>query len=134
MQAMEKQMRAERDRRASVLEAEGQKSAKILEAEGIKESEVTKAEGEKKSDILKAEGHAQARILTAEAEAEAIKLVTNAINTKNGDPINYLIATKYIETLQKMVSGKDNKTIYMPFEATGVLSSLGGIKEMLNQK
>ena len=134
MQAMEKQMRAERDRRASVLEAEGKKSAKILEAEGIKESEVTKAEGEKKSDILKAEGQAQARILTAEAEAEAIKLVTNAINTKNGDPINYLIATKYIETLQKMVSGKDNKTIYMPFEATGVLSSLGGIKEMLNQK
>jgi len=134
MQAMEKQMRAERDRRASVLEAEGQKRAKILEAEGIKESEITKAEGQKQSDILKAEGQAQARIKTAEAEAEAIKLVTSAINTKNGDPINYLIATKYIETLQNMVSGKDNKTIYMPFEATGVLSSLGGIKEMLNQK
>ncbi|MCF8379327.1 MAG: SPFH/Band 7/PHB domain protein [Bacteroidales bacterium] len=134
MQAMEKQMRAERDRRASVLEAEGQKRAKILEAEGIKESEITKAEGEKQSDILKAEGQAQARIKTAEAEAEAIKLITSAINTKNGDPINYIIATKYIETLQEMVSGKDNKTIYMPFEATGVLSSLGGIKEMLNQK
>jgi regulator of protease activity HflC (stomatin/prohibitin superfamily) len=134
MQAMEKQMRAERDRRASVLEAEGQKRAKILEAEGIKESEITKAQGEKESDILKAEGQALSRIKTAEAEAEAIKLVTSAINTKNGDPINYLIATKYIETLQKMVSGQDNKTIYMPFEATGVLSSLGGIKEMLNQK
>lgn len=134
MQAMEKQMRAERDRRAAVLEAEGQKRAKILEAEGIKESEITKAEGEKQSEILKAEGQAQARIKTAEAEAEAIKLVSNAIETKNGDPINYLIATKYIETLQDMVSGQDNKTIYMPFEATGVLSSLGGIKEMLNQK
>jgi len=133
-QAMEKQMRAERDRRAAVLDAEGKKTAKVLEAEGFRESEIKKAEGEKQSEILRAEGQAQARIKTAEAEAEAIKLVTNAVNTENGDPINYLIATKYIETLQKMVSGQDNKTIYMPFEATGVLSSLGGIKEMLNQK
>ncbi len=134
-QAMEKQMRAERDRRAAVLEAEGKKTAKVLEAEGFRESEIKKAEGEKQSEILRAEGQAQARIKTAQAEAEAIKLVTNAISSKNGDPINYLIAIKYIDTLQEMVSGKDNKTIYMPFEATGVLSSIGGIKEMLsNQK
>lgn len=133
-EAMEKQMRAERDRRAAVLEAEGQKKSKILEAEGFRESEIKKAEGEKQSEILKAEGQAQARVKTAEAEAEAIKLVTNAIDSKNGDPINYLIATKYIDTLQKMVTGQDNKTVYIPFEATGVLSSLGGIKEMLNQK
>lgn len=83
---------------------------------------------------MKAEGQAQARVKTAEAEAEAIKLVTSAIDTKNGDPINYLIATKYIDTLQEMVTGQDNKTVYIPFEATGVLSSLGGIKEMLTQK
>lgn len=134
MQAMEKQMRAERDRRAAVLEAEGQKRAKILEAEGIKESEIKKAEGEKQSDILRAEGTAQARIKIADAESEAIKLISQAVDTKNGDPVNYLIAVKYIETLKEMVTGKDNKTIYMPFEATGVLSSLGGIKEMLNQK
>ena len=134
MEAMEKQMRAERDRRAAVLEAEGRKRAKILEAEGIKESEIKKAEGEKQSEVLKAEGQAQARVKTAEAEAEAIKLVTHAIDSNDRDPINYLIATKYIDTLQEMVSGQDNKTIYMPFEATGVLSSLGGIKEMLNQK
>lgn len=133
-QAMEKQMRAERDRRAAVLEAEGKKKAQILEAEGIRESEIKKAEGEKQSEILRAEGQAQARIRTAEEEAEAIKLVTNAINSKNGDPINYLIATKYIDTLQEMVSGKDNKTIYIPFEATGILSSIGGIKEMLNSQ
>ena len=133
-QAMEKQMRAERDRRAAVLEAEGQKRSKILEAEGFRESEIKKAEGEKQSEILKAEGQAQARVKTAAAEAEAIKLVTNAIKSKNGDPINYLIATKYIDTLQEMVTGQDNKTVYIPFEATGVLSSLGGIKEMLNQK
>jgi regulator of protease activity HflC (stomatin/prohibitin superfamily) len=134
MEAMEKQMRAERDRRALVLEAEGHKSAKILEAEGFKESEIKKAEGEKQSDILRAEGTAQARIKIADAESEAIRLISQAIDTKDGDPINYLIATKYIETLQEMVSGQDNKTIYMPFEATGVLSSLGGIKEILAQK
>ncbi|MBN2237961.1 MAG: SPFH/Band 7/PHB domain protein [Bacteroidales bacterium] len=133
-QAMEKQMRAERDRRAVVLEAEGQKKSKILEAEGFKESEIKKAEGDRQSAILKAEGIAQARINIAEAEAEAIRLVSQAITTKNGDPVNYLIATKYIETLREMVKGEDTKTVYIPFEATGVLSSLGGIKEMLNQK
>ena len=132
-EAMEKQMRAERDRRAAVLEAEGQKRAKILEAEGFRESEIKKAEGEKQSEILKAEGQAQARIRTAEAEAEAIKLVSNAIAEKNGNPINYLVATKYIDTLQEMVSGQDNKTVYIPFEATGVLGSLGGIKEMFKR-
>lgn len=133
-QAMEKQMRAERDRRAAVLDAEGKKTAKVLEAEGFRESEIKKAEGEKQSEILRAEGLAQARIKTAEAEAEAIKLVTNAFSSKNGDPINYLIATKYIDTLQEMVSGKDNKTIYIPYEASGILSSIGGIKELLNNQ
>ncbi len=133
MAAMEKQMRAERDRRAAVLEAEGKKKAKILEAEGTKESEIKKAEGEKQAEILKAEGLAQAKIKISEAESESIKLVSGAIKTDNGDPVNYLVATKYIETLQKMVEGNDNKTVYMPYEATGVLSSLGGIKEMLNR-
>ena len=134
MAAMEKQMRAERDRRAAVLEAEGKKKAKILEAEGIKESEIKKAEGQKQAEILKSEGMAQAKIKISEAEAEAIKLVTGAINSDTDDPVNYLIATKYIDTLQEMVSGRDNKTIYMPYEASGVLSSLGGIKEMFNKK
>jgi regulator of protease activity HflC (stomatin/prohibitin superfamily) len=132
-EAMEKQMRAERDRRAAVLEAEGKKKSKILEAEGFQESEIKKAEGEKQSEILKAEGQAIAKIKIAEAEAEAIRLITSVIDSADGDPINYLIATKYIETLQEMVSGKDNKTVYMPFEATGILSSLGGIKEILKQ-
>ena len=132
--AMEKQMRAERDRRAAILEAEGKKKSKILEAEGFRESEIKKAEGEKQSEILRAEGQAKARIKRAEAEAEAIKLITNAIETKNGDPINYLIANKYIETLREMVSGQDNKTVYLPYEATGVLSSIGGIKDLFNQK
>jgi regulator of protease activity HflC (stomatin/prohibitin superfamily) len=129
--AMEKQMRAERDRRAAVLEAEGLKKAQILEAEGARESEINRAEGDKQSDILRAEGIAQARIKVAEAEAEAIKLVTEAIESDGSDPVQYLIANKYLETLNEMVSGQDNKTVYMPYEATGVLSSLGGIKELL---
>jgi regulator of protease activity HflC (stomatin/prohibitin superfamily) len=133
-QAMEKQMRAERDRRAAVLDAEGKKTAKVLEAEGFRESEIKKAEGEKQSEILRAEGQALARITTAEAEAEAIKLIKNAISATNSDPINYLIATKYLETLQEMVSGKDNKTIYIPYEASGILSSIGGIKDLLNNQ
>ncbi len=132
-EAMEKQMRAERDRRAAVLEAEGLKKAKILEAEGIRESEIKKAEGKKQSEILQAEGQAQAKIRIAEAEAEAIRLVTKAIEEK-GDPVNYLIASKYLESLKEMVSGKENKTVYLPYEASGILSSLGGIKELLGKK
>lgn len=129
--AMEKQMRAERDRRAAILIAEGSKKSKILEAEGTKESDINRAEGEKKSSILIAEGVAEARIKIAQAEAEAIKKITESITASKGDPANYLIAVRYIETLKEMVSGKDNKVIYIPYEATGILSSIGGIKDML---
>jgi len=128
--AMEKQMRAERDRRAKILEAEGLKKAMILEAEGFKESQINKAEGEKQAEILKAEGDAQARIRRAEGEAEAILKVTEAV-AKNGDPINYLVAMKYLETFKEMVGGENNKTVYLPYEATGILSSIGGIKDLL---
>ena len=128
--AMEKQMRAERDRRAKILEAEGLKKSMILEAEGFKESQINKAEGEKQAEILKAEGDAQARIRRAEGEASAILKVTEAV-AKNGDPINYLVAMKYLETFKEMVSGEDNKTVYLPYEASGILSSIGGIKDLL---
>lgn len=131
-EAMEKQMRAERDRRAAILKAEGDKKSKILEAEGMKESEINIAEGIKQSAILKAEGEAKARVHVANAEAEAIRKITEAITAGQGNPANYLIAVKYIETLKEMVSGKDNKIVYLPIEATGVLSSIGGIKEMFN--
>lgn len=130
-EAMEKQMRAERDRRAAILEAEGLKKSKILEAEGIREAEISKAEGLKKAKILVAEGEAEARIKVAQAEAEAITKITEAIAASKGDPSNYLIAIRYIETLKEMVSGKDNKVVYLPYEATGILSSIGGIKDML---
>ncbi|MBN2185472.1 MAG: SPFH/Band 7/PHB domain protein [Candidatus Krumholzibacteriota bacterium] len=130
-EAMEKQMRAERDRRAAILEAEGMKRARILDAEGVKESDINKAEGSKRAKVLIAEGEAEARMKIAEAEAEAIRRITETIAQTGGDPSTYLIAIKYIETLKEMVSGKDNKVVYLPYEATGVLSSIGGIKEML---
>lgn len=129
--AMEKQMKAERDRRAKILEAEGLKRAQILEAEGIKEAQINKAEGEKKSAILRAEGEAEARIKVATAEKEAIDRITEAVAATKGDPSNYLIAVRYIEALKEMVSGNNNKVVYIPYEATGILSSIGGIKEML---
>lgn len=131
--AMEKQMRAERDKRAKILEAEGQKQSQILESEGMKLAAINRAEGEKQSQILRAEGEAQAKIRTAEGEAEAIQKITQAVVSTKGDPINYLVAIRYIDTFKDMVSGKDNKIIYLPYEATGVLSSIGGIKEMLGK-
>jgi len=130
--AMEKQMRAERDKRAKVLDAEGTKIQLTLEAEGRKNADINEAEGEKQAQILRAEGAAEARLKIAEAEAEAIKKITQAVTSSNSNPENYLIAVRYIDTLKEMVSGKDNKVIYLPYEATGVLSSIGGIKEMFN--
>ena len=130
--AMEQQMRAERDRRAKILEAEGEKKATILEAEGVRESDIKRAEGEKRAAILIAEGESEARIKIATAEKEAIDRITEAITPSKGDPANYLIAVRYIEALKEMVSGQDNKVVYLPYEATGVLSSIGGIKDMLS--
>ncbi|MDR0688133.1 MAG: SPFH/Band 7/PHB domain protein [Prevotellaceae bacterium] len=129
--AMEKQMRAERDRRAKILEAEGLKQSQILEAEGYKISEINRAEGNKSAQILNAEGEAAARVKVAEAEAEAIRKVSDAVASKNGNPMSYLIAMRYLETLKEMTSGEDNKTVYLPYEATGILSSIGGIKDIL---
>jgi len=129
--AMEKQMRAERDRRAVILQAEGSKRSNILEAEGVREARISRAEGEKRSKILIAEGEAEARVKVAQAEAEAITKITESIAASKGDPANYLIAVRYIETLKEMVSGKGNKVVYLPYEATGILSSIGGIKDML---
>ncbi|MCL2074281.1 MAG: SPFH/Band 7/PHB domain protein [Marinilabiliaceae bacterium] len=129
--AMEKQMRAERDKRAKILTAEAEKQSQILNSEGKKEAAINQAEGEKRSQVLRAQGEAEARICVAQGEAEAIALIANAI--KNGDPVNYLVAIRYIDTLKEMVSGKDNKMVYLPYEATGILSSIGEIKDMLKQ-
>lgn len=128
--AMEKQMRAERDKRATILVAEGERQSQILEAEGDKGADINRAEGSRQAKILNAEGEAEARIKVAEAEAKAVKVIADAIKESNGDPTNYLIALKYLETLDTMTA--DGKVIFMPYEATGILSSVGGIKEMLN--
>ena len=129
--AMEKQMKAERDRRAAILEAEGLKKSAVLKAEGEKEAAINRAEGEKKANILRAEGVAQARILEADGEKEAIQRIINALADK-GQPDKYLIAMKYLETMQTITSGQNNKVVYMPYEATGILSSVDGIKQMLD--
>ncbi|MBT5321724.1 MAG: SPFH/Band 7/PHB domain protein [Verrucomicrobiales bacterium] len=131
-EAMEKQMRAERERRAVILTAEGEKKSMILEAEGIRESQITRAEGQKKSAVLNAEGEAEARIKVADAEKDAITLLTQSLTGTKSDPAQYLIAVRYLESLQAMTSGKDNKVVYVPYEATGVIGSLGGIKDLLS--
>ena len=129
--AMEKQMKAERDRRAAILEAEGMKKSAVLKAEGEKEAAINRAEGEKQANILRAEGIAQARILEADGEKEAISRIINALADK-GQPDKYLIAMKYLETMKSITSGQNNKVVYMPYEATGILSSVDGIKQMLD--
>ena len=129
--AMEKEKKAEQDRRATILEAEGIKKAAVLTAEGEKMAAINKAEGEKQAEILRAEGVAQARIIEADAEREAIQRIVGALADK-GKPDQYLIAMKYLETLSKITSGENNKVVYMPYEATGILSSVDGIKQMLD--
>ena len=127
---MEKQMTAERTRRALVLQAEGDKQAAITRAEGEKQAAVTRAEGEKQSAILQAEGAAQARLRNAEAEAEAIAQVAGAI-ADHGNPAQYLITQRYIESLRDMSKGNNAKVIFMPVETSAMLSSIGAIKEMI---
>ena len=129
--AMEQQMQAERERRAKILKAEGDKTSKILYSEGEKEAQINQAKAQKESQILMAQGKAEAKILQAKAEAEAIEKLAEAIKGTSSDPASYQIALKYIETLKEMTSGKDNKTVYIPYEATSLLGSLGGIKEIL---
>ena len=132
-EAMEKQMQAERNRRAEILNAEGEKQSAILRSEGEKQSQINQAEAVKATAILQAEGESRAQILRAEGEAEAIRQVAEAIKDTKMDPAKYLLAIKYMETLAKMTDGKDNKTVYVPYEATGVLGSVGAIKDMFSK-
>ncbi|MFH1533106.1 MAG: stomatin-like protein [Pseudomonadota bacterium] len=114
---MEKQMRAERERRAQVLSAEGFKRAQILEAEGARESAIERAEG-----------HKQARVLMASGEAEAVRIVFNAIG-KPEVAVQYLVAMKYIDALQE-IAKSPQKTVFLPYESSAVMGSLGALKEM----
>jgi regulator of protease activity HflC (stomatin/prohibitin superfamily) len=126
---MEKQMTSERVRRALVIQAEGDRQAAITRAEGEKQAAVTRAEGDKQSNILSAEGLAQARLRQAEAEAQAIALVAEAMQ-QHGNPAQYLIQTRYIESLKEMTRTNNSKVIFMPVETSAMLASVGAIKEV----
>ena len=127
--AMEKQMQAERNKRAQILTSEGQKAAEILASEGERTAIVNKAQAAKDQAILEAEGEAQARIRKAEAEAKAIELISEAVG-KSTNPANYLLAQKYIQMMQELAEGDKTKTVYLPYEATNLLGSIGGIKDL----
>jgi regulator of protease activity HflC (stomatin/prohibitin superfamily) len=126
---MEKQMTAERTRRALVLQAEGDRQAAITRAEGEKQAAITRAEGEKESAILAADGAAQARLRNAAAESEAIARIAQAMEG-HGNPAQYLITARYIESLRDMTRGNNSKVIFMPVETSTMLSSVGMIKEV----
>ena len=132
LQAMEKQMQAERNKRATILTSEGQKQAAILQSEGEKTSTINRAEAAKQQEILRAEGEAQARIRKAEAEAIAIGKITEAVGVST-NPANYLLAQKYIQMMQELAQGDKTKTVYLPYEATNLLGSIGGIKDLFKQ-
>ena len=127
--AMARQMKAERIKRAQILEAEGQRQAEILRAEGEKQARVLAAEGEKQSAFLEAE----ARERLAEAEARATMMVSNAISEGKIDAIHYFVAQKYVEALGKFAESEQQKTFFLPMESSGILAALGGIGEMLKE-
>jgi regulator of protease activity HflC (stomatin/prohibitin superfamily) len=129
---MEKQMTAERNRRALVLQADGERQAAITRAEGEKQAAITRAEGEKESAILKAQGAASARLAQAEAEGEAIRHVAQAIQGM-GNPAQYLATTRYIDSLREMAGSRNSKVIFMPYEASAVLSTVGSLKELFSE-
>ena len=133
LQAMEKQMQAERNKRAVILTSEGQKQSQILQSEGDKAATINRAEAQKQQAILEAEGVATARIRKAEAEAIAIQKITEAVGNST-NPANYLLAQKYIQMMEELATGQQSKTVYLPYEATNLLGSLGGIKDLFKQE
>ena len=127
--SMAKQMKAEREKRAAVLNAGGEREAAILLAEGKKEAAILEAEGAREAAFR----HAEGREREAEAEAKATALVSQAINSGDPKALNYFIAQKYVESLRDMALSPNQKTVYMPLEASGIVSSIGGIAELVKE-
>ncbi|UGB37452.1 SPFH domain-containing protein [Frateuria soli] len=127
--AMAKQMKAEREKRSNILEAEGFKQAAILKADGEKQSAILAAEGKKEAAFREAE----ARIRLAEAEAEATRMVSDAIANGNLNALNYFVANKYVEALKEIAHSPNQKMLLLPMEATGIIGSLAGIAEMAKE-
>ena len=125
---MEKQMTAERNRRAVVTTADGEKSSAVLRAEGVKQSQIVTAEGAKQSAILAAEGQAEARLRVAEAEAKAIEMITGALGG-GATAAQYLIAKSYLESLTR-IADQAQTVVFLPYEASATLASVGGIREL----
>ena len=127
--SMARQMKAERDKRAAILEAEGLKQAAILKADGEKQRAILEAEGRREAAFRDAE----ARERAAEAEAKATELVSKAISEGNVQAINYFIAIKYVDALQKVASAPNQKLIMMPLEASGIIGALAGVAELAKE-
>ena len=126
VRSMARQMKAEREKRASILEAEGERQSEILKAEGEKRSAVLEAEGRKEAAFRDAE----ARERLAEAEGNATRMVSDAITNGDTQAINYFVAQKYVEALKAFAHSDQQKTLLLPIEATGILGSLAGITEI----
>jgi regulator of protease activity HflC (stomatin/prohibitin superfamily) len=124
--AMARQMKAEREKRAVILEAEGERQSEILRAEGEKQAAILDAEGRKEAAFRDAE----ARERLAEAEARATHMVSKAIESGDVQAINYFVAQKYIEAVKEMATTQNDKIIFMPLEATSLIGALGGIGEL----
>lgn len=136
-ESMSRQMKAVREKRATIHEAEGYQKSAILRANGEREGAILKAQGEKEAIILQAAAdkeraflEAEARERRAEAEAKAIRMVTEAIGNGKGNATQYFLSQKYIESLRDMASSENSKTIFMPIEASKVVSSLGSLVEL----
>jgi len=135
--AMARQMKAEREKRANILEAEGFRQAAILKAEGERQAQILAAEAQKQEQILEAEGRkeaafrdAEARERLAEAEAKATTMVSQAIAKGDVQALNYFVATKYVEALARIATSPNEKLVLMPLEAGSVIGALGGIAEL----
>ena len=124
--AMGRQMKAEREKRAAILEAEGQRQSEILRAEGEKQAQILEAEGGRQAAFLEAE----ARERAAQAEAKATEMVSKAIAEGDVQAINYFVANKYVETLGEVVKAPNQKVVMLPIEASSILGALGGIGEI----